>query len=109
MAAKYAHVSELDIQRGCNSRFTCRSPPATHIVQTCWHLVYHLRLHREGSDDMTADQAAEQRRETDEHENRAATTTFAEQIESAYQRIGITSAHLGIVAMVLFGVFFDAI
>lgn len=35
--------------------------------------------------------------------------SFAEQIENAYQRIGITSAHFGIIAMVLFGVFFDAI
>ncbi|MDV2477129.1 MFS transporter [Rhodococcus zopfii] len=34
---------------------------------------------------------------------------LAEQIETAYRRIGITSAHVGIVAMVLFGVFFDAI
>jgi putative MFS transporter len=41
--------------------------------------------------------------------DRGTQTPFAEQIENAYQRIGITSAHLGIVAMVLFGVFFDAI
>ncbi|OZE96460.1 MFS transporter [Rhodococcoides fascians] len=36
-------------------------------------------------------------------------TTLGTQIESAYSRIGLTSAHIGIVAMVLFGVFFDAI
>lgn len=34
---------------------------------------------------------------------------IGEQIESAYQRIGIGRAHIGILAMVLFGVFFDAI
>lgn len=39
----------------------------------------------------------------------AAGPPLAEQIETAYRRIGITSAHVGIVAMVLFGVFFDAI
>lgn len=41
--------------------------------------------------------------------DRGSKVPFAEQIENAYQRIGLTSAHLGIVAMVLFGVFFDAI
>lgn len=41
----------------------------------------------------------------DNHEKR----TLGEQIEGAYTRIGVTSAHLGIVAMILFGVFFDAI
>ncbi|MFD3812025.1 MFS transporter [Rhodococcus sp. NPDC058639] len=35
--------------------------------------------------------------------------TLSGQIEAAYSRIGVTSAHIGIVAMVLFGVFFDAI
>lgn len=35
--------------------------------------------------------------------------SLSEQIEGAYTRIGVTSAHIGIVAMVLFGVFFDAI
>ncbi len=35
--------------------------------------------------------------------------TLGQQIERAYARIGVTGAHLGIVAMVLFGVFFDAI
>ncbi|WP_420099884.1 MFS transporter [Corynebacterium sp.] len=34
---------------------------------------------------------------------------LAVQIEGAYARIGVTSAHVGIVAMILFGVFFDAI
>ena len=33
----------------------------------------------------------------------------AERIEAAYQRIGVTRAHVGIVAMVLLGVFFDAV
>ncbi|WP_244255997.1 MFS transporter [Rathayibacter sp. VKM Ac-2760] len=36
-------------------------------------------------------------------------TTMGDRIEAAYSRIGVTSAHLGIVAMILFGVFFDAI
>lgn len=36
-------------------------------------------------------------------------STLSTQIEAAYSRIGLTSAHIGIVAMVLFGVFFDAI
>lgn len=36
-------------------------------------------------------------------------TGLSDQIEGAYSRIGVTSAHIGIVAMVLFGVFFDAI
>lgn len=36
-------------------------------------------------------------------------TSLSNQIEASYSRIGITSAHIGIVAMVLFGVFFDAI
>lgn len=36
-------------------------------------------------------------------------TTVADRIEAAYSRIGVTSAHVGIVAMILFGVFFDAI
>lgn len=35
--------------------------------------------------------------------------SYAQQIENAYQRIGVTSAHFGVIAMVLFGVFFDAI
>lgn len=35
--------------------------------------------------------------------------TLSTQIENAYQRIGLTSAHVGVAAMVLFGVFFDAI
>lgn len=34
---------------------------------------------------------------------------MGDRIEAAYSRIGVTSAHLGIVAMILFGVFFDAI
>ncbi|MCM6762859.1 MFS transporter [Rathayibacter sp. ZW T2_19] len=37
------------------------------------------------------------------------TTTTGDRIEAAYSRIGITGAHVGIVAMILFGVFFDAI
>ena len=36
-------------------------------------------------------------------------TTLGDRIEAAYSRIGVTSAHVGIVAMILFGVFFDAI
>ncbi|PTL74350.1 MFS transporter [Rathayibacter caricis DSM 15933] len=36
-------------------------------------------------------------------------TTMGDRIEAAYSRIGVTSAHVGIVAMILFGVFFDAI
>lgn len=36
-------------------------------------------------------------------------TTVADRIEAAYSRIGVTGAHVGIVAMILFGVFFDAI
>ncbi|MGW9114892.1 MFS transporter [Microbacterium sp. NPDC055683] len=39
----------------------------------------------------------------------ASKSVLSEQIESAYARIGVTSAHIGIVAMILFGVFFDAI
>ncbi|GAA4783767.1 MFS transporter [Microbacterium gilvum] len=39
----------------------------------------------------------------------ASKPVLSEQIESAYARIGVTSAHIGIVAMILFGVFFDAI
>lgn len=34
---------------------------------------------------------------------------LGDQIETAYTRIGVTRAHLGIVAMILLGVFFDAI
>ena len=39
----------------------------------------------------------------------ASAPPVGEQIEAAYTRIGVTSAHVGIVAMILFGVFFDAI
>lgn len=35
--------------------------------------------------------------------------TVSDQIEHAYGRIGLTGAHLGIVAMVLLGVFFDSV
>jgi putative MFS transporter len=35
--------------------------------------------------------------------------SLSEQIEASYSKIGLTTAHFGIVAMVLFGVFFDAI
>lgn len=35
--------------------------------------------------------------------------TLSNQIESAYSRIGLSGAHLGIIAMILLGAFFDAI
>ena len=37
------------------------------------------------------------------------TTSLAQQIEGAYQRIGVTGAHRQIVVMILLGVFFDAL
>ncbi|GAB3128674.1 MFS transporter [Tsukamurella serpentis] len=39
----------------------------------------------------------------------SAVSPVSAQIERAYERIGVTRAHIGILAMVLFGVFFDAI
>jgi putative MFS transporter len=40
---------------------------------------------------------------------KTAKPSLSDQIEHAYASIGVTGAHVGIVAMILFGVFFDAI